>query len=75
MGVGVSLYDPKCLGPIQVCEGTINGDKYLQLLKDVVIPEFEAAGRPLIFQQDNAPVHKIRKVMAFLASQPFETLE
>jgi hypothetical protein len=45
-------------GPLRVCEGTINGDKYLQLLKDVVLPEFEAAGRPLIYQQDNAPAHK-----------------
>jgi transposase len=62
-------------GPLVVCEGTINGAKYLQLLKDVVIPEFEAAGVPLIFQQDNAPAHKKREVMEFLSRQDFEILD
>ena len=61
-------------GPLTVCDGTINGAKYLQLLKDIVIPEFEAAGVPLIYQQDNAPAHKKREVMEFLSRQAFETL-
>lgn len=37
-------------GPLVVCEGTINGDKYLELLKDVVIPEIEASEHDLIFE-------------------------
>jgi hypothetical protein len=61
-------------GPLTVCDGTINGDKYLQLLKDVVLPEFAASPVPLIYQQDNAPAHKKREVVDFLASQDFETL-
>jgi transposase len=62
-------------GPLTTVEGTINGDKYLQLLKDVVIPEIRASEVPIIFQQDNAPAHKKASVTAFLSEQNFETLE
>jgi len=62
-------------GPLRVCQGTINGAEYLQLLKDVVIPEIQAAPFQAIYQQDNAPAHKKREVMAFLNAQEFETLK
>ena len=42
-------------GQIRAIEGTINGENYLQLLKDKVIPEIEASQVPIISQQDNAP--------------------
>jgi hypothetical protein len=61
-------------GPLTECEGTIDGTKYLKLLKDIVLPEFNASPVPLIYQQDNAPAHKKREVTAFLAAQRFETL-
>ena len=35
---GAMTYD--VWGPLTVCDGTINGTKYLPLLKDVVLPEF-----------------------------------
>jgi transposase len=62
-------------GPIRAIEGTINGETYLQLLKDKVIPEIEASPVPLIFQQDNAPAHKKATVTTFLQAQNFETLD
>jgi hypothetical protein len=62
-------------GPLRVCQGTINGAEYLQLLKDVLIPEIQAAPFQAIYQQDNAPAHKKREVMAFLNAQEFETLK
>ena len=62
-------------GPIRAVEGTINGDNYLQLLKDKVIPEVEAADFEIIFQQDNAPAHKKASVLNFLSQQNFETLD
>jgi transposase len=61
-------------GPLSVVDGTINGDSYLQLLNDFVLPKFEAAGVPLIYQHDNAPAHKKANVTAFLAQQTFENL-
>jgi len=61
-------------GPLKVCQGTINGAQYLKLLKEVVVPEFRAAPFAAIYQQDNAPAHKKREVMAFLNAQEFETL-
>ena len=62
-------------GPLRVCEGVINGAEYLKLLKDVVLPEIRAAPFDAIYQQDNAPAHKKREVMAFLKAQTFETLD
>ena len=61
-------------GPLKVCQGTINGAEYLKLLKEVVVPEIRAAPFDAIYQQDNAPAHKKREVMAFLQAQTFETL-
>ena len=62
-------------GCLTVVKGTIDGSKYLQLLKDHVVPEFDASPVPLIFQQDNAPCHKKREVLDFLASTGWEILE
>jgi hypothetical protein len=61
-------------GPLRAIGGTINGENYLQLLKDKVIPEVEVADFDIIFQQDNAPAHKKASVKAFLNAQSFETL-
>jgi DDE superfamily endonuclease/Transposase len=62
-------------GPLVVIDGTINGETYLQLLKDVVLPEIGASTVPIIFQQDNAPAHKKASVTTFLSQQNFETLQ
>jgi transposase len=53
----------------------INGENYLKLLRDVVIPEINASEEPIIFQQDNALAYKKASVTAFLSEQNFETLE
>ena len=44
------------LGPLVALEGTMSSSGYKNLLKDVVLPELAAAGRPMVFMQDNAPV-------------------
>jgi transposase len=62
-------------GPLVVCQGTINGAKYLDILKDYVVPEIESSPERLIFQQDNAPAHKKREIIEFLEAQDFETLD
>ncbi len=45
------------------------------MLKDHVVPEFDASPVPLIFQQNNAPCHKKREVLDFLAITEWEILE
>jgi hypothetical protein len=62
------------LGPLVALEGSMNAQSYLQLLKDTILPELAAAGRPMTFMQDNAPCHKARVVMDFLAENNVETL-
>ena len=62
------------LGPLVAIQGTMNSQNYLELLRDYVLPELNAAGQPMIFMQDNAPCHKARVVMDFLAENNIRTL-
>ena len=53
------------LGPLVALEGSMDARKYVQLLEDVLLPELEAAGRPMVFMQDNAPCHTAKLVADF----------
>jgi transposase len=55
------------LGPLVVIEGTMTAQKYIETLRNKLLPELQAAGRPMIFMQDNAPCHKATSVMDFLS--------
>jgi len=63
------------LGPLVALEGNMNATNYLELLKDTVLPELAAAGRPMVFMQDNAPCHKARVILDFLQENNIETLD
>jgi transposase len=62
-------------GPIIELEGSQNQDTYITLLNDIVLPEFEASEVELVFQQDNAPCHKARRVMEFMEDKGLSTIE
>ena len=62
-------------GPLVVVEGTIDSSKYLELLKDVVVPEMAASPVPLIFQQDNASSHSAAIIKSYFATWGYETIE
>ena len=62
------------LGPLVALEGTMNSQNYIELLRDFVLPELNAAGRQMVFRQDNAPCHKARIVMDYFAQNNIETL-
>ena len=62
------------LGPLVALEGTMNSQNYLELIKDTLLPEINAAGRPMVFMQDNAPCHKAKLIMDFFAQENIETL-
>ncbi len=71
-GGGISVMFWGCfsklgLGPLVVVEGTMDADKYLQILSEYVVPELKAAqeqfGIEMTFMQDNAPCHKAKRVM------------
>ncbi len=63
------------LGSLVALEGTMTAQTYVELLQDTVLPELAAAGRPMVFMQDNAPCHKARIVTEFLAQNHIETLD
>lgn len=65
-------------GPLIAVEGTQNAKTYLELLKDVVLPELDEGrrlGYDLVYQQDNARCHKAPPVMAFLDLWGYDVLE
>jgi hypothetical protein len=62
------------LGPLVALEGNMNAEKYIELLRDTLIPEIEAAGRPMTFMQDNAPCHTANDVKAFMAQNDIDLL-
>ncbi len=63
------------LGPLVEVEGTMTAKNYITLLKNTVLPELAAAGRPMVFMQDNAPCHKAHAVMDFLEEKNIDILD
>ena len=52
------------LGPIAFFDGTINSDMYIDVLQDNLLSfiDQQSQNHPeIIFQQDNAPIHKSMK--------------
>lgn len=62
-------------GPLTVIDGTLNGEEYLKLIKEVVEPELNASLRQLILMQDNAPAHKAKIVMDYLREKGIEVVD
>jgi len=64
---GVMVWGCFCkdkVGPLVFIEGTITGERYLQLLNDYLLPFLRELGdeNEYMFQDDNAPVHTARIV-------------
>ena len=62
------------LGPLAAIEGSMNSESYQEILDELLLPELRAAGVPMVFMQDNAPCHKSRTVLDFLADNGLQTL-
>ena len=62
------------LGPLVALNGSLDSEKYVELLRDALVPELEAAGRPMVFMQDNAPCHTAKRCMDFFAESNIELL-
>ena len=60
-------------------EGRATADTYIALLETHLIPFVNSLEEHDIidatFQQDNAPIHKAHRAMAFLDQQMFRTME
>lgn len=64
-------------GPLSFVTGTMNAQKYLDVLRDELVPQTNAtfSQGDGIYMQDNAPCHKAVRVMNFLQNQNFEVLQ
>ena len=53
----------------------LNGVKYIEILKDYVLPELEASTWPVVrFQHDNAPCHEAEILTNFLDEKRVDRL-
>jgi DDE superfamily endonuclease/Transposase len=62
-------------GPLVVVQGANTAETYIETLKEYLLPEIAVSTTPVIFQQDNAAIHKTAAVLSFLAENNIETLE
>lgn len=66
------------LGPLVKIENRFTSDMYCSILDDVMLPYLFGGPFPdgnFILQHDNSPIHKSRKVAAFLDSRQVHVLE
>ena len=59
------------MGNLRICEGTINAERYLQVLEQHMLPSKQRLfhGRPCLFQQDNANPHSACVTTTWLRSK------
>ena len=55
------------LGDIHIFNENMDANKYIQILKDYLIPIIDNYDKELIFQHDNDPKHKANKTKDFLS--------
>lgn len=66
----------KGLGKLHFIDGIMNSDVYMEILKTQMLPSAKnLLGRRYLFQQDNDPKHKSKKVTEFLNQRRVKVLE
>ena len=65
------------MGNLHICEGTINAERYIQVLEQHMLPSKQRLfhGRPCLFQQDNAKPHSAHLTTAWLRSKRVRVLD
>lgn len=67
------------VGEVYVCEGRMNNVKYINMLEEVLEPSvvkfYDTVEEDFFFQQDNAPCHKARQVIAWFADNGVQLLD
>ncbi|KAL6458326.1 hypothetical protein MHYP_G00335560 [Metynnis hypsauchen] len=65
------------MGNLHICEGTINAERYIQVLKQHMLPSKQRLfqGHPCLFQQDNAKPHSACVTTAWLRSKRVRVLD
>jgi transposase len=76
--IGVMVWGCFCnnrLGPLVLIEGTLNSDRYIDLLQEYLLPFLNDLGiENHIFQDDNAPCHASAKTKSWKENKSIEIL-
>lgn len=71
-----SAIGTKCKAPLIVLKGTVDTDKYIDILESHFLPWFrENCPETHTFQQDNAPAHRSRRSIEFINNQNLKLLD
>lgn len=65
-------------GTLYIVDGMMNGDRYIELLDTVLVPELPKMFRrtqKYIFQQDGAPCHTAKKVLEYMRKKKIPLLD
>ena len=79
-GGGIMVWGCMCInGPGLICkvDGRINQSRYLDILKEnipKIISKFNLDSSSIIFQQDNAPIHRAKLLQKWFSKQQFSLL-
>ncbi len=74
---GMGLCQCPCKGNLHFCDGTINAEKYIEILEHNMLPSRRHLfqGRPCIFQQDNAKPHSAHITKSWLRRKRVRVLD
>ena len=63
-------------GRLEIIDGILNSDDYLNILKDKMLPSADYFGirNQFIFQDDSAPIHRAKKIKKWFAENNIEQL-
>lgn len=63
------------IGPLVEVVGRNDASNYIKTLQEFLLPELDASDHQLVFQQDNATIHKTANVMKFLRDNNVLTID
>ena len=58
-----------------ILEGNQTAESYMRALNDFLLPQFQKAGGTIIYQKDNATVHKAHLTKMWLLYQNIKTID
>lgn len=63
------------IGRLHICDGIMNSDKYIEVLRKRLVPYIDEINQDLIYQQDSAPCHTSKRSINWIKDRNIELLD